>query len=90
MSDQSADGQSAEGVFNLAGNVYEWCSDQYDEEYYKSSPATNPRGPEGGGERVVRGGDYQETRAGVRTTHRTGQAETYNRDNIGFRVAMDA
>jgi len=88
--DEFPDGRSPYGLWDMAGNAYEWINDHFDEEYYKSSPATNPHGPEGGQERVVRGGDYQETRAGVRTTHRTGQAETYNRDNIGFRVAMDA
>ena len=40
----------------MAGNVYEWCQDYFDEEYYKSSPATNPKGAEGGQERVIRGG----------------------------------
>lgn len=61
-----------------------------DEEYYKSSPATNPKGAEGGQERVIRGGSYQETRAALRTTHRMGASEVSTRDNTGFRLAMNA
>ena len=61
-----------------------------DEEYYKSSPSTNPKGPEGGQERVVRGGSYMENRAGLRATHRDGVTEVTTRDTIGFRIAMNA
>ena len=88
--DEFADGKSSYGVWDMAGNAYEWCADYYDEEYYRHSPQTNPRGPEGGQERVIRGGSFQETRAGGRCTHRIGAAETHGRDNIGFRVAMTA
>ena len=73
----------------MAGNVYEWCRDSFDEQYYKHSPTTNPSGPEGGQEWVIRGGSYQETRAALRTTHRLGTSEVSTRDNIGFRLAMD-
>jgi sulfatase modifying factor 1 len=88
--DEFPDGRSAYGLWDMAGNVFEWCHDYFDEEYYKSSPASNPRGPEGGQERVVRGGSYAETRAMLRCTHRIGAAENYNRDNTGFRIAMSA
>ena len=84
------DGRSFYELWDMAGNVYEWCQDYYDEEYYKSSPATNPKGPDGGQERVVRGGCYIESRAALRTTHREGVSEVTTRDTIGFRIAMDA
>jgi formylglycine-generating enzyme required for sulfatase activity len=46
----------------MSGNAYEWCEDYYDEHYYKYSPSTNPKGSEGGQERVMRGGFFGETR----------------------------
>ena len=83
-------GKSYYGLYDMAGNVYEWCQDYYDEEYYRTSPPANPKGPEGGQERVIRGGSFSETRSGVRCTHRASASETQTRDNIGFRLAMDA
>jgi formylglycine-generating enzyme required for sulfatase activity len=88
--DEFPEGRSFYEAWDMAGNVYEWCADHYDEEYYHDSPATNPPGPEGGQEGTIRGGSYQETRAALRTTHRAGAAEGVARDTIGFRVAMPA
>ncbi len=70
--DEFPEGRSFYEAWDMAGNVYEWCADHYDEEYYHDSPATNPPGPEGGQEGTIRGGSYQETRAALRTTHRAG------------------
>ena len=79
--DEWPDGRSFYDIWDMAGNVYEWCQDYHDEEYYR----TRGRGQE----RVVRGGSYQETRAALRTTHRAGASEVSTRDNTGFRLAMD-
>jgi formylglycine-generating enzyme required for sulfatase activity len=46
------------GLYDMIGNAYEWCNDRYDSQYYNNSPRENPPGPDGGTDRIVRGGDY--------------------------------
>lgn len=49
------------GIYDMSGNVAEWCSDWYDKNYYKYSPQIDPIGPDNGKMRVKRGGDYLDT-----------------------------
>jgi len=49
-------GVSGYGTYQQSGNVWEWCADWYESDYYKKSPARDPRGPETGSLRVLRGG----------------------------------
>jgi formylglycine-generating enzyme required for sulfatase activity len=81
---------NAWGLYDMLGNVAEWCNDVYDADYYRVSPATNPRGPEAGRLYVLRGGAWSSKPDGCRPTHRLGenpgfQDACFAVDAIGFR-----
>ncbi len=78
------------GLFDMSGNVAEWCWDAYAENYYKESPLNNPTGPEFKGKPVFRGGSWINNRWNVRTTTRlTGWASS-SPSFIGFRVVRSS
>src|SRR5207244_2181593 len=65
-----AAGASAFGVFDMAGNVSEWCSDWYDPDTYLTGPDRDPTGPPKGTMRVLRGGNWCSTPSQLRATRR--------------------
>jgi sulfatase modifying factor 1 len=83
-------GRSPYGVYEMAGNVWEWVQDWYDEGYYKGGVTRNPKGPSEGKERVVRGGGWQSNSETVRSANRNKHAPTDRRIYIGIRCAKDA
>ena len=74
----------------MHGNVYEWCADYYEANYYAKSPKTDPPGPLKGTERVIRGGAYNESSQNTRCACRTGKDPMKTQANLGFRIACDA
>ncbi|CAN5601578.1 hypothetical protein BH23PLA1_BH23PLA1_36490 [soil metagenome] len=78
------------GLYDMIGNVWEWCMDGFDESYYASSPASDPPGPSGASgasDRVYRGGSWNGFPQGCRPANRSRDAPTARCDYLGFRVA---
>jgi formylglycine-generating enzyme len=81
------------GLFNMTGNVWEWCADWYDARYYARSPRDDPRGADEGTHRVMRGGSYlchASYCRRYRVGSRSGNGPDSSTGNLGFRVARDA
>jgi formylglycine-generating enzyme required for sulfatase activity len=96
---------NAWGLHDMHGNVWEWCLDGYDTDYYKESPTNDPRGPEQSYTQVIRGGSWNKRPWAARSAHRGGKwgdrdnpgtsyllmlTHDYRHSNLGFRVAQDA
>lgn len=91
-------GRKGSNNFNLSdmtGNVSEWCADWFSKNQYAQSESSNPRGPAGGTEKVVRGGAYNSepnsTQDGnqLRITYRNSETPSERKPYIGFRVAWN-
>jgi sulfatase modifying factor 1 len=71
---------------DVAGNVREWCWDWAEQNYYAGSPGTNPRGPDAGTLRAVRGGAWSTQAIECRSSARFGAAPNTRSNDAGFRV----
>lgn len=78
------------GIYDMTGNLYEWCWDWSDQDYYQSSPLKNPKGPDSGKYRVVRGGTWQNNADYCRVTIRDGYLPTTKAEYGGFRIVRTA
>jgi len=74
-------GASPYGALDMAGNLWEWVADRYDQSYYSQSPSSNPTGPNSGKYHVLRGGSWVDLGVGVRSSRRFGNA---NEGMIGY------
>jgi formylglycine-generating enzyme len=74
------------GLYDMSGNVWEWCSDWYHPKYYSESLAVNPEGPPEGTFRVMRGGSWFHDSSGLRVTDRDRSNPSFRQGFVGFRI----
>lgn len=84
------EGKSPYGIYNMVGNVREWTHDWYDGEYYAKGPSSNPRGPESGVERVIRGGSWANSDKYLQVTNRDREQPSFQSATIGIRCVREA
>ncbi len=78
------------GIYDIIGNVWEWCYDWYDPEYYSFAPRKNPTGPVNGAKKVVRGGAWCSSDVTLSVSNRHKHEPLHRSFNIGFRCAVSA
>jgi len=76
---------NAFGLYDMHGNVAEWCEDRYGD--YPAGTATDPKGAATGERRVFRGGDYETSINGLRSSYRLGTKPDFEHNTRGFRLA---
>lgn len=76
------------GLYDMYGNVQEWCNDWYRDNYYTQSPEEDPTGPESGAYKVLRGGSWNSFSLKCRSASRNKQAPTIKTLDIGFRIVF--
>ena len=76
------------GIYDMSGNVYEWCQEWYDSSYYSSSPSSNPKGPSSGSSRVLRGGSWGSYARDCRVSNRINSNSGSRRYYYGLRLSL--
>lgn len=82
-------GASYYGLLDMAGNVWEWTNDWYDENYYMKTPILNPKGPEKGSTKSLRGGSWGNAERYLKCTYRSCSSPAGAGSNLGFRCVID-
>ncbi len=77
------------GVYDIYGNMSEWCSDWYNADYYKHSPKKNPQGNSTGQMKVKRGGSWYSKAENINPTNRKASNPNNNNITIGFRIVKN-
>ncbi len=76
------------GIYDMSGNVWEWCWDFYDKSYYKNSPEQDPKGSDKGTDRVYRGGCWTSSQDDLRLTVRQHNTQNIPSGGVGIRLVQ--